>query len=146
MLNIDLSEYHQFLDITTSDNKQYIFDPIRKRKFVLLPEEMVRQTWICYLNRVHGIAYASLGVEKQIITSGMSKRYDLVYYRKGKPHLLFEFKSFKIKLSDQTAFQAADYNMALRVPYMVLSNGLSSFLYEIDFENKKVREIADFRF
>lgn len=146
MLDLDLSHYHQYLKITKSDSKQTIFDPVRKKHYVLLPEELVRQTWICYLHEAHNISFAALGAEKQLDDKGSSKRYDLVYYKKGKPHILFEFKSYKSKLSQSVAHQAADYNLHLKVPYMVLSNGLISFLYQIDFDNQAVVEIKEFLF
>jgi len=83
-----------------------------------------------------------LGVEKQISVPDLVRRYDLVYFKKAVPHVLFEFKSFKIKISNATALQAAYYNLTLKVPYIVLSNGVDSYVYEVDFDSRTVKELS----
>ncbi len=146
MIELDLTKYHELLVITRSATKSLIFDPVRKKDFVLQPEELVRQSWIQYLHLEWGIAYGSLAVEKQLAGTDTKRRYDLVYYKKGEPQVLFEFKSFQTKISDQTSLQIADYNRRLRVPYLVLSNGRQHYAAFVDFVTNKVTTLAELPF
>ena len=69
--------------------------------------------------------------------NGKMKRFDLIVFdRQAKPWLLVECKSFEIQLNDKAALQAAEYNHLLNCPYLMLSNGIDSFVCRIDFENK----------
>ena len=144
MLDLDLTKYHKHLRLSEKDGKKYIYDPIRKKSYLLQPEEFVRQIWIAYLHEELGIAHATLGVEKTINSNGVKRRYDLVHYKRGIPYVLFEFKSHTQNIDDSTALQAAHYNQVLQVPFIVLSNGPKTYAFKIDFENNKVVEIAEF--
>lgn len=144
MLELDLTAYHDTLKISEKKGKRYIYDPIRKTTFLLQPEEFVRQLWIAFLHLEKEISYATLGVEKTITKNGVNRRYDLVYFKKGTPHILFEFKSYDQPINSKTALQAADYNQNLQVPYIVLSNGPQSYAFQIDFSTEKVQEIEEF--
>lgn len=146
MLDLDLSVYHQHLELTEIEAKKYVFDPVRKKKYQALPEELVRQTWIKYLNLEYNISTSSLGVEKQFEVLHKVRRYDLVYYTKGVPFVLFEFKSFKQRINQKTCFQIASYNLQLAVPYLVLSNGLQSYAFEVNHLTEEIKEIHSLSF
>ena len=142
-MNVDLSAYHSHLQISRRAKERYIFDPVRKAYFLVQPEELVRQSWIQYLHRAKGIALSSLAVEKQFKLFGGMKRFDLLLYHRGKPIMLFEFKSFKTQLTDAACRQAAAYNFHLKVPYILLSNGLQHRLFNIDLIKEEVHELTD---
>ena len=121
-MKLDLSDYHPFLKIVKKGKDRYIFDPIRKDYYVLGPEELVRQSWIQFLINNLNISSAALSVEKQIRIFDGVKRFDLVYFNKGKAEILFEFKSFNVNITDATCHQVSAYNFELKVPYIVISN------------------------
>jgi len=146
LIPLDLSQYHQFLNIKREKTKQVFFDPVRRDYFIVQPEELVRQSWIHYLNQEHKIQFKSLAVEKQITVGTLKKRFDLVYYLKGQALVLFEFKSFNVNINSDTCFQIASYNTDLKVPYLVISNGINHFAYKIEFENSRVSVLNDLSF
>lgn len=141
MIELDLSEFHASLKIKTEDKKHLLFDPVRKSYFVVQPEELVRQSWIHYLNQSQNIPFSNLSVEKQIQVGELKKRFDLVLYNKATPFVLFEFKSFNVKITEDSCMQVATYNLDLKVPYIVISNGIEHFAYHIDFESKVAKPL-----
>ncbi|MBT8233605.1 MAG: type I restriction enzyme HsdR N-terminal domain-containing protein [Saprospiraceae bacterium] len=146
MIKLDLSKYHSELKFSESGGKRYVFDPIRKSNFIVQQEELVRQSWIQYLLISCKIREASLSVEKQVVVNKLKKRIDLVYYSKGNPLVLFEFKSFNISINQNAAQQVANYNLQLKVPYIVISNGLDHFAFFVDFEKQTTTPLNDFSF
>lgn len=146
MLDLDLTLYHDLLEIREEADGSSIFDPVRRLWLKVQPEELVRQTWIRMLHSVHGLSYASLAVEKEFKIQGRPFRYDLVYFKQGEPFILFEFKSFNHRITQETSLQIANYNKELKVPYLLISNGPESYLYHIDFENDLVSNLDEFPF
>ncbi len=111
------------------ENRNYIFDIIRKKFIVLTPEEWVRQHLVHYLIEQCGCKPSLMAVEKGLIVNGLQKRFDvLVYDNQGQPILLAECKAPEVKLSDATFLQAAVYNKQLKVSNLVITNG-----YELQF-------------
>jgi type I site-specific restriction endonuclease len=117
------------------DAKWYIFDEIRKKKVVLTPEEWVRQNFIKFMNRVHGIPLSMMVLEKDLELNGLKKRADiLVYDSTGKPFAIVECKASHIAISQDVFDQIARYNMVLKVPFLIVTNGLNHYYSRIDFE------------
>jgi hypothetical protein len=52
--------------IKNIDNKTYIFDIVRKKFFILNPEEWVRQHVICFLLE-KGLSKNHIGIEKKLL-------------------------------------------------------------------------------
>ncbi len=146
MLKLSLENYHDQLQISEDGGDRYVFDPVRKRHFKIQPEELVRQSWIQMLIAEFNIQTGSLGVEKQFTLLGQKRRFDLVYFKKAIPYVLFEFKRFSVSLSEDTAYQAANYNLELNVPYIVISNGISHFAFKIDKESNECLPLSDLSF
>ncbi|MBT8228888.1 MAG: type I restriction enzyme HsdR N-terminal domain-containing protein [Bacteroidia bacterium] len=144
-MKIDLSTYHQYLKIERRARERYIFDPIRKKFFIVRPEELVRQSWIQYLLHEKEISPSSIAVEKQVKVFGDQKRFDLLLYMKGKPRILFEFKSFKAAITEQVCRQIAVYNMELKVPLLLISNGLVHHMFKVDFTSGNIEELSEFQ-
>ena len=143
-MELDLTQYHSYIKISQSAGKKHLYGIIRKKLLVLQPEELVRQSWIHYLEKEHSFSLASLAVEKGVKVGKTMRRYDLVYYQKGTPIMLFEFKSYKEKLTEDTCQQIAQYNLTLKVPYVVISNGIQSYVFHVDIENHIVNELTEF--
>lgn len=132
------------LKIKTQDQKRYIFDPIRKKWLVLQPEEFVRQLIIQYLVQNKGYSPNRIAIERGIKVNGLAKRCDiLVYDQDMQPFLLIECKAPEIPLNTDVFHQMAVYNMQLRVPHLMMSNGTSVYLCKIDVEKQEYTLLED---
>jgi hypothetical protein len=132
--------HNQQLDLPVFDyrfkeegGKKCLFDVFRKKFVVLTPEEWVRQHLLQHLWSNLGFPMAFISVEKSFLVDGLQKRYDAVIYNRDfKPLLLIECKSPAVAV-DQVVFdQAARYNRSLQVPFMLVSNGLTHVLAQVD--------------
>jgi hypothetical protein len=129
-------------------DKMYIFDQSR-RKFVLLTsEEWVRQNCLHFLHLHKNFPLNLLSVEKSFKLNNLVLRYDIVAYSKNaKPVLLVECKAPDVKIAQQTFDQIAVYNLELKVPYLVVTNGIDLFCCSVDFSHARflfLKEIPNF--
>ena len=147
MQQLNLPEYH--LKIKNENGRTLVFDIIRKKFVVLTPEEWVRQHFIQFLIHEKKYPPALMAVEKQLIINSQPRRFDLLSYnRKGEPFLIAEFKAPDVNITQETFDQAVRYNMALKVKYIVVSNGMQHFACEIIYEKNSfsyLKEIPEFR-
>ena len=60
-----------------------------------------------------------------------------------RPLLLIECKSERVKLNEGAAMQAARYNMSVKAPYLMLSNGLQDYLFAVQ-EDGGTRNAGEF--
>ncbi|MEL7589227.1 MAG: type I restriction enzyme HsdR N-terminal domain-containing protein [Prolixibacteraceae bacterium] len=129
--------------------KIYIFDEIRKKFLLLTPEEWVRQNFIRYLIAEKGFPPALMIIERGLKVNQNPFRADLlVCDRSGAPLLVVEFKAPPVKITQAAFDQIARYNMQFRVPYLIVSNGLSHFCCQIDFLSESyafLKEIPGFK-
>jgi len=146
MVELDLANYHQFLKMKIIGRKRFIFDPIRKSDFVIQPEELVRQSWIQFITRTCKVPISTISVERKLKLFKLDKRFDMVVYKKAKPYVLFEFKSFNQVINDQVTQQIANYNITLKVPYLVISNGLQHYAFKVNHESKSTNSIDNLDF
>lgn len=144
-IDLGLLDYKPFLKIReNASQKQEVFDPVRKKYVRLLPEELVRQLIIQYLNRSKDINFVKINVEKQIKLNQLKKRFDIIVYGDNyEALLLIECKSFKHKLDQNALDQVARYNFILEVPYLMITNGRESYICKMDYESKSF-EFIDF--
>ena len=132
--------------IKNIDNKTYIFDIVRKKFFILNPEEWVRQHVICYLLEKE-ISKNHIGIEKKVIVNKMNKRFDIVVYnRDGSVKLLVECKAPSVKIDQAVFDQTLIYNKSLNSQFMMITNGLIHFFFKIDNKTKKYNFIREFPF
>tara|TARA_B100001059_G_C17718851_1_gene519514 strand:+ start:258 stop:692 length:435 start_codon:yes stop_codon:yes gene_type:complete len=128
------------------DNKSYIFDIIRKKYILLTPEEWVRQHVVSYLIN-HGVSKNHIGVEKKIIINKLTKRFDVVVFRRdGSVKLLVECKAPNIKISQKVFDQTSIYNKNLNSEFMMITNGLVHYFFKIDNSRKTYNFINEFPF
>jgi type I site-specific restriction endonuclease len=119
--------------IRTAGQSKQIFDSLRRKYVALTPEEWVRQHVIHFL--VDGKKYPAnlISVEKGLKVETLDKRTDLVVFnRYGNPWMIVECKSPDTAISEDTLYQAARYNMTLRVRFLVLTNGLEHYCCQVD--------------
>lgn len=118
------------------NEKMFIFDCIRKKYVVCTSEEWVRQNFIQYMISEKHYPMALLAVEYSFKYFSMQRRADVVAFDlKGIPKLIVECKAPEVKISQNVFNQIAMYNISLKVPYLVVTNGLSHFCCKINFEN-----------
>lgn len=105
------------------EDKQVIWDHIRKRYVKLTPEEWVRQNFLQYL--IHHKRYPAslIAVEKEIKLGELKKRCDIVVYKNSRPWMIIECKEPGTGINEKTLQQILGYNMTLQVSYLVLTNG-----------------------
>lgn len=139
---LDLEPYQGKLKF--SDDKRHIYDPVRRKYVLKKPEEIVRQTWIQYLHFGQDFSYKTIQVEKKVGNSKSAKRFDLIVYDTGIPWILFELKSFNTKLTHSTCSQIAGYNMTLKVPHIIISNGIEHYAYQVNFEKHLIKNLDKF--
>jgi hypothetical protein len=127
-----------------TENKPYIFDIIRKRYYLLTPEEWVRQHMIHYLIYHKNISPQLISVEKQLDINGLKRRFDLVVFnKKMQAYILVECKAPHIKIDQKTFDQANQYNWLLKAPYLILTNGMKHYICEINFDKNNYRFLTD---
>jgi len=143
MRRLNLPEY-QFRLRKNKESKTEIFDSIRKRFYVLTPEEWVRQNFINYLVQEKNYPASLMSIEKGLKLNGTTKRTDIVQYNKeGKPILIVECKAPEVKLSQDTFDQAARYNLTLKVDYLIITNGLEHYACKMDYKENRIYFMKD---
>lgn len=126
MIQLDLTGIQ--LRLAQDAGKTQVFDPIRKRWFILTPEEHVRQYIIYHLLQTLHYPAGMLSVEKQIFVGGLAKRFDIVIYdRQHAPWMLVECKAPEIPISENTLLQLLNYQRTTQCRFWLLSNGHQTF-------------------
>lgn len=117
--------------ITTKNDKEYIYDIIRKKDVVLTPEEWVRQQIVHYLIEKKNYPASLFSIEKQIKIGTLKKRYDIVVYKNETPWLIVECKSETERLNTHTIQQILAYNSQLKASFLALTNGKEIKVYGV---------------
>lgn len=85
-----------------------------------------------------------MAVEKQLkVGTELIRRYDLVVHKKAVPMILFEFKRPSVPLSSATSLQIAQYNLTLKIPYLIMSNGHTHLGYKVNHQTKDVKALRE---
>ncbi|HQH19469.1 MAG TPA: type I restriction enzyme HsdR N-terminal domain-containing protein, partial [Bacteroidales bacterium] len=135
MIKLNLPEYN--FSYRLLDNKKQIFDSVRKKYVALTEEEWVRQNFIQWLIQEKKYPSGLIAIEKEFLLNGLKKRYDAVVFNNNhKPAVLVECKAPHIAISQLVFDQAARYNIILKVPYLIITNGQKHFCSLIDFEKE----------
>ncbi len=128
------------LKIIEKEGKSFVYDPLRKKYFILTPEEEVRQKLVWYLINVKNIPLGLIAVERALKINGMLKRFDIVVYNSsGNPELAIECKAPSIKLTQKTLQQLAIYNLHLKAEYLMVSNGLHHLISQVNFGTREIK-------
>ncbi|HOO84355.1 MAG TPA: type I restriction enzyme HsdR N-terminal domain-containing protein [Prolixibacteraceae bacterium] len=139
-LNFPFSKFK----IEERNGKLFIFDDARKRFVALTPEEWVRQNCLHFLRDHKKFPIGLMAVEKGIKINNQNLRYDIVAYsKKASPILLVECKAPEVTITQATFDQIAVYNISLKVPYLMVTNGLNHYFCQVDFVQKRFQFIND---
>lgn len=133
MIELNLPKYP--VRLTRRDGKPYIYDELRRKFVRLTPEEWVRQHFVHFLLDEGGYPQQLMQNEVALQLGATTKRCDtLLYDRALRPQMILEYKAPHIPLSETVLQQIVRYNYVLRVPYLVLSNGIEHLVCQIDYE------------
>ena len=136
---------HEFR-MRKENNREMIFDDLRKTWLKLTPEEWVRQNFIHYLIYSRNYPAALVALEKKIMVGEMVKRFDiLVYNNDHEPWMMVECKSTTVPLKADVLEQALRYNIAMPVTYLVITNGTNCMAFKKNEQQLlPLTEIPDF--
>ena len=111
------------------EDRKTIWDPLRKKEVALTPEEEVRQWCIKVLAESLKIPYHMMMSEVGFKLGDKQFRADLlVYDRQARPVAVVECKRPEVELTREVLEQAVRYNMVLNVRYIIITNGLRTFI------------------
>ena len=101
-----------------------VFDPLRKKNVALTPEEEVRQFFIKWLHEQKGWPLQLMASEYTIKLGRKSLRCDIVAFNRNlEPRMIVECKSPDVVLDNKVLSQIVAYNIVLKVPHLVITNG-----------------------
>jgi hypothetical protein len=103
--------------------RDWIFDPLRRKWVRLTPEEWVRQHFMQYLIQTMQYPASLIAVEKEILLGERKKRFDILVYKDQQPWLMVECKEMNTPLTEQVVSQVLQYNISLQVQYLIITNG-----------------------
>lgn len=133
------------LRLEQREGKPYVYDDLRRKFVRLTPEEWVRQHFVRYL--IDGLGYPQPLMQNEVaLRLGETvKRCDTLLYDKALwPQMILEYKAPHVTLTETVLQQIVRYNYVLRVPYLVLSNGLEHLLCRIDYEKMTYAFLSEF--
>lgn len=127
------------LKLTRKEGQVFVWCLIRKKSLVLTPEEWVRQHLINYLIKEKKIPIGLIAVEMSISINNLSRRCDVVAFgTDGNPKIIIECKAADVSLTENVFHQIAQYNAALKVDYLMVTNGLDHIICHIDREKNEM--------
>lgn len=150
-MKIDFLKYQKDIKTKKEENKRYIYDPIRRKYLVLQPEELVRQLVIEYFIQEKKYNKNHIAVERMLIVNERRKRCDILVFKKEKeaemlgmkPWLLVECKAPEVPINEATFRQIASYNLPLKVDYLLVTNGITTYCCEMDYEKEDYKFIQE---
>ena len=134
------------LKIRRQDNKDYVFDRLRKQYVRLTPEEWVRQHFIHYLIHEKQYPEGLLANEVCITIGPVTRRCDTALYDSFlQPRMIIEYKAPSVNISQKTFDQIMQYNYQLKVPWLIVSNGLQHYCCRMDEKGEAtfLREVPE---
>ena len=112
------------------EEMKQIWDPLRKKEVALTPEERVRQWFIGFMVRSMKIPAHMMMSEVGFKLGQKQFRADiLVYDRQARPLAVVECKRPEVQLGKEVLMQAVRYNMVLDVRYIIITNGMATFMF-----------------
>ena len=102
---------------------------MRKKHVALTPEEHVRQFFINWLHTERGWPLQLMASEYSIKLGRKSFRCDIVAFNKELvPKIIIECKAPQVELGKSVLEQAIAYNLVLKVPHLVITNGKRTYV------------------
>lgn len=116
--------------------RREVYDPARRSWVAVTPEELVRQALLEHLVHVMHYPLRRIAHEKGIVWNGLQFRFDmLVYGPDMNPFLLVECKAPSVNLSESVLWQITRYNLKIKAPYSLITNGRASCCAALNHES-----------
>ena len=132
------------LKIKLVEGTTQVFDVVRKKYFVLTPEEWVRQHFIHFLNTKKAYPLGLMRVEKIIKYNNLRTRADIVLYNtEGNPKMIVECKAPNVRITQNSFNQIAKYNFQLMVDFLVVTNGVQHFCCKMDYKRDEISFVEE---
>jgi hypothetical protein len=121
-----------------------VWDVWRHRWIQLTGEEWVRQQFLHWLVAECAYPAGRIQVEQRVHGLKKNRRFDaLVLAKNGSPFMILEFKAPEIQLNNETFMQIAHYNRTVRAPYLLVSNGIQTFIARMQSNSTEVEFMQD---
>ncbi len=144
LIDADLLQFQPKLNTKKVESRTMIWDVVRSKWLILAPEELVRQLLLIYLIEAQKYPKNKIAVEKALEINGMLQRFDaLVYDNNFKPAMLIECKAPKVAIKQEVFDQISRYNIALKVDYLVVTNGVDTFCTKMNYSEKSYTFLED---
>jgi hypothetical protein len=115
---------HQYKIREAGLKKGEIWDDTRRQWVSLTPEEWVRQNFVQFMVQICQYPASYIAMEKKIQLGDVKKRFDILVYNGAvKPWLMVECKAKDVQINKKVLNQVLNYNMAVPVPYLIITNG-----------------------
>lgn len=132
------------LKITRKENRDYVFDTLRKKYVALTPEEWVRQNFVHFLIRYKNYPVGLLANEVQISLNSTRKRCDTVLYNRNlTARMIIEYKAPSVNITQEVFNQITRYNIVLKVDYLIVTNGINHYCCKVDYKNNSYSFLRD---
>ncbi|MEQ8925316.1 MAG: type I restriction enzyme HsdR N-terminal domain-containing protein [Fulvivirga sp.] len=134
MIKLNLPDFD--CKLRKNAGKTEVFDIIRKKYVILLPEEWVRQNFIHFLINQQNFPKSLITIETGLKYNSLDKRSDIqVFDNQGSHFMIVECKSYKVKLDQKALDQLTMYNKTIKAKYIVLTNGINHFCCQFNDES-----------
>ncbi|MBF1597773.1 type I restriction enzyme HsdR N-terminal domain-containing protein [Prevotella sp.] len=135
MMQLNLPPYQ--IRVREVNGRKQIFDVLRRKYIALTPEEWVRQHFIHYLIEHKSYPATLLANEVPLQVGEKKVRADSVLYdNQLRPRMIIEYKAPTIPLTQKVFEQISVYNLLLHVDYLIVSNGLDTYICKMDYVNQ----------
>ncbi|WP_455991459.1 type I restriction enzyme HsdR N-terminal domain-containing protein [Prevotella sp.] len=135
MIQLTLPPYQ--IRVKETHGRKQIFDILRKKYVALTPEEWVRQHFIHYLVEHKNYPSSLLANEVSLQIGEKRMRADSVLYdNQLHPRMIIEYKAPNITLTQKVFDQITVYNLLLHVDYLIVSNGMITYICKMDYEKQ----------
>ena len=135
MIQLTLPPYQ--IRVKETHGRKQIFDILRRKYVALTPEEWVRQHFIHYLIEHKNYPSSLLANEVSLQIGEKRMRADSVLYdNQLHPRMIIEYKAPNITLTQKVFDQITIYNLLLHVDYLIVSNGMTTYICKMDYEKQ----------
>ncbi len=135
MVQLNLPPYQ--IRVKETGGRKQVFDILRRKYVALTPEEWVRQHFIHYLIEHKNYPASLLANEVSLQIGEKRMRADSVLYdNQLHPRIIIEYKAPNITLTQKVFDQITVYNLLLHVDYLIVSNGMTTYICKMDYEKQ----------
>lgn len=142
MYSLNLPSYDA--KIRKNGSSMEIYDSLRRKYVALTPEEWVRQHFVNWLISYKEYPTSLMANEAGIKLNSLTRRCDTVVYDQHlDPLMIIEYKESNISITQDVFDQVVRYNTVLKVPYIVVSNGVNHYCCKMNYEKQSYDFLTD---